>query len=185
MGGGILKLMKKVVLLHICCGICASSVIERLRNDGFEVVGFLYNPNIYPSEEYHRRLDVVKIISQHLNLQLIEAEYNNNRWLLLTNELDKETEGGARCEVCFRMRLEETWKKSCELHVPYFTTTLSVSPHKNASIINRIGSEIDNKAFLAYDFKKQNGFKKAMEFSKQHSLYRQRYCGCVYSMSEK
>ncbi|MBI4777308.1 epoxyqueuosine reductase QueH [Candidatus Desantisbacteria bacterium] len=175
--------MKKVVLLHICCGICASSPVERLASDGFEVIGFFYNPNIYPSEEYQRRLDVVKIVSQHLNLQLIEGEYDNDRWLSLTNGMDKEPECGARCEVCFQMRLEETWKKACELHVPYFTTTLSVSLHKDSLSINRIGSEIDSKAFLAYDFKKQDGFKKAMEFSKQHLLYRQKYCGCVYGIS--
>ncbi|MDI6781862.1 MAG: epoxyqueuosine reductase QueH [bacterium] len=171
---------KKIVLLHICCGICASSVIERLRNDGFEVVGFFYNPNIYPSEEYQRRLDVVKNVSQHFNLQLIEGEYDYTHWLLLTNGMNGEPEGGARCEICFQMRLNKTWEKACEQHIPYFTTTLTVSPHKNALVINRIGCEIDNKAFLVYDFKKQDGFKRAMEFSKQHSLYRQEYCGCVY-----
>ncbi len=174
--------MKKIVLLHICCGICASSVIERLRADGFEVVGFFYNPNIYPSEEYQRRLQVVRNVSQYLNLQLLEGEYDHNRWLLLTNGMDREPEGGIRCEVCFQMRLKETWKTACELpHMPYFTTTLSVSPHKNALVINRIGREIDDKSFLVYDFKKQDGFKKAMEFSRQHSLYRQGYCGCEYS----
>mgnify|MGYP001591031667 CR=1 FL=1 len=182
--GGILKLMKKVVLLHICCGVCASSVIERLRNDGFEVIGFFYNPNIYPSEEYQKRIDVVKNVSQHFNLQLIEGEYDYNHWLLLTNGMDKEHEGGARCQVCFQMRLNETWKKSCELHMPYFATTLSVSPHKNVLTINKIGSEIADKAFLVYDFKKQDGFKRSMEFSRQHSLYRQGYCGCRYSSKQ-
>lgn len=174
--------MNKVVLLHICCGVCASSVIERLKGDGFEVVGFFYNPNIYPSKEYQKRLDVVSNLSQLLDIHVIEGEYDHNRWLLLTNGMDKEPEGGARCNVCFQMRLEATWKKSCELNVPYFATTLSVSPHKDGLIINKIGSKIDDKTFLVYDFKKQDGFKRAMEFSKQHLLYRQRYCGCRYSM---
>ncbi|MBU0701046.1 epoxyqueuosine reductase QueH [bacterium] len=174
--------MKKIVLLHICCGVCASSVVERLRSDGFEVVGFFYNPNIYPSQEYQRRLDTVAVVAKHLNLQLIEGEYDPHHWLSLTKGMEKEPEAGARCEVCFQMRLEEAYRKSMELSVPYFTTTLTVSSHKDALIINRIGSEIDDKAFLLYDFKKQNGFKKAMEFSRQHLLYRQQYCGCVYGM---
>ncbi|MFH1860631.1 MAG: epoxyqueuosine reductase QueH [bacterium] len=175
--------MKKIVLLHICCGVCASSVIERLRNDGFEVVGFFYNPNIYPSQEYQRRLDTVAVVAKHLSFQLIEGEYDHNCWLSLIKGLEKEPEAGARCEVCFQMRLEETWKKSREMDVPYFATTLTVSPHKDALIINKIGvaTSGNDETFLVYDFKKQDGFKKAMEFSRQHSLYRQRYCGCVYS----
>jgi len=177
--------MSKIVLLHICCGICASSPVERLRGDGFEVVGFFYNPNIYPAEEYQRRMEVVKRVSHILNLRLIEGDHDPNPWLDLTKGLEDEPEGGQRCSVCFQMRLEETWKKACELHVPYFTTTLSVSPHKDSLVINRIGSKIDDTAFLAYNFKKQDGFKRAMEFSGQHSLYRQGYCGCVYSMGEK
>ncbi|MFH1097292.1 MAG: epoxyqueuosine reductase QueH [Candidatus Desantisbacteria bacterium] len=176
--------MDKVVLLHICCGICASSVVERLRGDGFEVVGFFYNPNIYPSQEYQKRLDVVSSLSQMLDLHMVEGEYDYDRWGDLTKGLENEPEGGARCEVCFQMRMEETCRKSREIGMPYFATTLTISPHKDALVINKIGATISSETFLGYDFKKQDGFKRAMEFSRQHSFYRQKYCGCAYSRGQ-
>ncbi|MEW6096885.1 MAG: epoxyqueuosine reductase QueH [bacterium] len=175
-------MMKKSILLHICCGVCGSGVIERLRDEGFNVMGFFYNPNIYPEEEYKRRLEVTRQVSKILDFKLIEGEYEKDKWFKLTENLKNEPEGGKRCSVCFRMRLEKTCKKSLELNIPYFTTTLSISPHKNVLIINKIGSDLGKENFMERDFKKRDGTKLAMEFSKKYNLYRQNYCGCVYSM---
>jgi len=174
--------MEKVILLHICCGVCASGVIKRLKEEDFQVTGFFYNPNIYPVAEYKRRLEVAQQVSQILDFDLIEGRYDQDNWFKLTKNLKDEPEGGKRCAVCFRMRLEETEKKSKELNIPYFTTTLSVSPHKDVFLINKIGKELDEEAFLERDFKKREGFKLAIDFSKRYQLYRQHYCGCRYSI---
>lgn len=175
-------LRMKTVLLHICCGVCSSSVVERLRQEGFKVTGFFYNPNIHPEEEYKRRLEATRQVSQILDFPLIEGAYDKENWFEATKGLKDEPEGGKRCEICFKMRLEQTYKKSCQIDADCFTTTLSVSPHKNVLMINKIGKELDKKRFLDYDFKKRDGFKLAAKFSKKHNLYRQDYCGCVYSM---
>lgn len=174
--------MEKNILLHICCGVCGSGVIERLREEGFNVIGFFYNPNIYPEEEYKRRLEVARQLSKILDFELIEGEYDKDNWFKLTENLKNEPEGGKRCEMCFKIRLSESFRKSKELNTPYFTTTLSVSPHKNVSIINKIGKGLSKENFIERDFKKREGFKKAMDFSRQYNLYRQNYCGCVYSI---
>lgn len=172
------------VLLHICCGVCASSVIEQLRKQGYEVIGFFYNPNIYPYEEYKKRFEVAKKVSQILNFNLIEGSYDLDTWMRLTQDYDKEPEGGKRCELCFRIRLEESYKITNNMNLSYFTTTLTVSPHKDASIINSIGAQIGGEKFLVRDFKKKDGFKNAIEFAKKHSFYRQNYCGCRFSMKD-
>ena len=171
------------VLVHICCGVCASSVIEKLRDEKFDIKGFFYNPNICPPDEYERRLKVAREVSKILCFDLIEGSYDKNGWVKLTAGLENEPEGGKRCEECFRMRLEETYRKSKELDMSFFTTTLTVSPHKNASVINKIGKLLNGSGFSAYDFKKEDGFKRAIEFAKKHNLYRQHYCGCIYSRS--
>jgi predicted adenine nucleotide alpha hydrolase (AANH) superfamily ATPase len=173
------------VLLHICCGVCAGSVVNRLRQDGFDVVGFFYNPNIHPQEEYLRREGVVRQVASILKFDLIPSSYDKDNWLEEIKGLENEPEGGKRCSVCFKIRLEETQKKSLQLNIPQFTTTLTVSPHKDTAIINKIGKEISPGGFLDYDFKKQAGFQLAIEFAKQYNLYRQNYCGCIYSMSKK
>lgn len=166
------------ILLHICCGVCASSVVERLKKERVEVTGFFYNPNIHPEEEYKRRLEVAQQVARILNFPLIEGAYDNENWFKLTTGLEDEPEGGRRCEVCFRMRLEKTREKASELGIPYFTTTLTVSPHKNAMLINKIGKELGKGSFIERDFKKMDGAKLAMDFAKRHNLYRQNYCGC-------
>ncbi|MFH1613035.1 MAG: epoxyqueuosine reductase QueH [bacterium] len=171
----------KNILLHICCGVCASSVVQKLQEENFYIIGFFYNPNIYCEQEYKKRIEFVYKVSQILKFDLIEGEYDYDKWFNLTKDFKKEPEGKTRCEICYKMRLKETYKKLQELKFSYFATTLSVSPHKNVLIINKIGKELDEKAFLEKDFKKQDGFKKAIEFSKQHNFYRQNYCGCIYS----
>ncbi len=166
------------ILLHICCGVCASSVIERLREDGFEPIGLFYNPNIHPEEEYKRRFEAVRVLSEAMGFSLIEGSYEKERWLELTRGFEKEPEGGRRCETCFSLRLEKTFQRSKELKIP-FTTTLTVSPHKDSQLINKIGKGFS--AFQEYDFKKRDGFKRSLDMAKRYNLYHQNYCGCVYS----
>jgi predicted adenine nucleotide alpha hydrolase (AANH) superfamily ATPase len=173
------------ILLHICCGVCSSSVVERLREEGYQPIGFFYNPNIHPQEEYLRREDTAKQAARILKFELIPASYDKDGWLVKTKGLENEPEGGRRCPVCFKMRLEETEKMARKMNIPKFTTTLSVSPHKNSAVINDIGSKLSPSNFLARDFKKHDGFKLAIEFSKRYNLYRQIYCGCIYSRNAK
>jgi len=173
------------VLLHICCGICASSVVQRLREEDFLVVGFFYNPNIHPESEHHQREEIVKQVSGILRFELVTAVYDKHTWLQVTQGLEKEPEGAARCLACFKLRLEETQKKADQMNISRFATTLTVSPHKNTTIINDIGRAISPSGFLAYDFKKDNGFKLAIEFARRYNLYRQNYCGCIYSKAGK
>ena len=176
--------MKKV-LLHICCGVCVSSVVERLRCDGYAPIGYFYNPNIHPLQEYLRRKQEVEDVAKILKFNLIESEYNKDQWLQDTKGLGEEPEGLRRCQACFKIRLKEVNNASKRLGISFFTTTLTVSPYKNAEIINRIGKQIDSQGFLIYDFKKQGGFKLAIDFSKQYNIYRQDYCGCIYSKNTK
>ncbi len=173
------------ILLHICCGVCASSVAAKLREKNFDVVGFFYNPNIHPEEEYLKRLDVAREVARILGLELILGAYDKDAWFANTKGLENEPEGGRRCSVCFKMRLKETQKKARELNINKFTTTLTVSPHKSTKIINELGRAVSPSEFLVSDFKKQNGFKLAMEFAKRYNLYRQNYCGCIYSRNAR
>ncbi len=176
--------MKPKILLHICCAVCAGYGVQRLREEGLEVKGFFYNPNIYPQQEYEKRLKGTQKVAEILGFELVEGSYDKDNWFKVTEELKNESEGGKRCEICFRMRIAKTNDKSKELNIPFFTTTLTISPHKNALVINKIGKELNSKSFLEYDFKKNDGFKKTMEFAKKFNLHRQHYCGCVYSMKE-
>ncbi len=171
----------KKVLLHICCGVCLGSVVQKLRADNYEVEGFFYNPNIYPEEEYSKRSETVKEASRILNLELITGGYDKDKWIERIKGFETEPEGGQRCLICFKLRLEETARKAAQLNIPHFSTTLTVSPHKETVIINKIGRVISDSGFLPYDYKKEDGFSHSMEFTKKHNLYRQKYCGCIYS----
>ena len=173
------------IVLHICCGVCAAGVVERLTSEGHEVIGFFYNPNIHPLEEYNRRLEVARELARKLDFPLEVAPYTPEEWLKETTSLENEPEGGKRCEVCFRLRLKGTYLYMKEHGWDAFTTTLTVSPHKSAEVINRVGREIGGERFLARDFKKKEGFKRTVELAKEWSLYRQNYCGCIYSLREK
>jgi predicted adenine nucleotide alpha hydrolase (AANH) superfamily ATPase len=170
------------VLLHICCGVCAAGVVERLKQEGQEVSGFFYNPNIHPQEEYERRLDVTRSVAKELGFKLEVPPYSPEEWFTLTGLLEKEPEGGERCQVCYRLRLTRTFQSLGETGCDVFTTTLTVSPNKRADIINRIGVEIGGDRFLSRDFKKKDGFKRSNELARQWGLYRQHYCGCRYSI---
>lgn len=172
------------VVLHICCGVCAAGAAEALAGEGHQVIGFFYNPNIHPAEEYEKRLDVAHKVARESNFQLEVGPYDAKEWLDLTRSLKDEPEGGRRCSVCYRLRLQKTHDFMLACGADAFTTTLTISPHKSAKLINQIGQEIGGQKFLARDFKKKGGFKRAMQLAKKWELYRQDYCGCVYSMKQ-
>ncbi len=172
-------------MLHICCGICAGSVAERLLAEGHEVTGYFFNPNIHPPEEYEKRLQVAKTVAESIGFPIFAGEYKPDDWLQVTVGLEKEPEGGRRCEVCYGLRLQETFNAMLQRGFDGFTTTLTVSPHKPASVVNQIGAEIAGDKFIARDFKKKDGFKRANEIAKKLGVYRQHYCGCVYSMNQE
>jgi len=172
-------------VLHICCGVCAAGVVERLSLEGHEVLGLFYNPNIHPGQEYRRRLEAANQVAKELNFPLTVAPYIPEDWFREVSGLENEPEGGRRCEVCFRIRLKKTYLYMIDNGWDVFTTTLTISPHKSADVVNRIGWEVGGDRFLARDFKKNEGFRRAIELSNRWSLYRQNYCGCIYSMSEK
>lgn len=174
--------MREKLLLHVCCAPCAAWPLVLLR-DRFDLTLLFYGPNIHPKEEYSRRLESARIIG----VPVVELGYDTDRWYAEVKGLEDEPEGGKRCSTCYRMRLEQTAIFAKENGYRYFGTTLTLSPHKPASIINPIGESIAKKydlVFLAEDFKKKDGFKKSCEMSREYGLYRQRYCGCEYSIRE-
>jgi predicted adenine nucleotide alpha hydrolase (AANH) superfamily ATPase len=174
------------LLLHICCAPDATHPIQILK-DNYELEAFFYNPNIHPGGEYARRLEDMRLLAKNWGIVLHEGEYDRDRWLDLAEEYRDEPEGGKRCEVCYGIRLEETAKFAEEEGYDLFGAVLTISPHKDARKINRIGREAGEKygvPFLESDFKKKDGFKKSVEQSKSLGLYRQDYCGCIYSRGE-
>lgn len=177
---------KRTLLMHSCCGPCSTACIERLK-DYFDITVLYYNPNIEPLEEYNKRKETQKSVLRRLNIKYMDSDYDNETFRQLTKELKDEPEGGKRCIVCFSLRLKETAKRAKENSFDYFTTTLTVSPHKNSELINKLGIEIGERVgvkFLVADFKKREGYKRSIELSKEFDLYRQNYCGCLYSKSD-
>jgi len=156
-----------------------------LLSEGHQVSGFFYNPNIHPLEEYNRRLEVACQVAEELDFPLEVAPYTPEEWFKETKSLENEPEGGRRCEVCFRLRLKRAYRYMESCGRDAFTTTLTISPHKSAAVINKVGKEIGGNRFLVKDFKKREGFKRAIELAKKWTLYRQNYCGCIYSMRGK
>ena len=148
------------------------------------MLGLFYNPNIHPPEEYHRRLEAARRVAEELNVPLETVPYNPEEWFNETSGLENEAEGGRRCQVCFRLRLKQTYLYMKEHGWDAFATTLTISPHKSAEVVNHIGGEVGGERFLARDFKKQAGFQQAIELAKKWALYRQDYCGCLYSQRE-
>lgn len=177
--------MKNKVLLHICCGVCASHAIEALQSSGYLVSGYFYNPNIYPYKEYFLRKQAAQKIAKFYKIKLFNSSYDLTRWEKNCAIFKDEKEGGLRCNACFQLRLEETYKKAKDNNFDYFTTTLTISPHKQSKTIFEIGKNLAEDNFLEIDFKKKDGFKKALEISKKLNLYRQNYCGCVYSLRDR
>lgn len=175
------------LLLHACCAPCSSVVLERIANH-FKVVIFYYNPNISEEEEYQKRVnELKKFISSFktkYEVSLIEGKYDPERFFEMARGLENEPEKGSRCFKCYKLRLEETAKIADQLDYKYFCTTLTLSPHKNSKWLNEIGEGLDKEyqaTYLYSDFKKKNGYKRSIELSKEYDLYRQDYCGCIYS----
>lgn len=169
--------------MHSCCGPCSTQVIDVLKND-YNITIYYYNPNIDTDEEYQHRLSEQKRFCKEVGVEVLEDGYNPEEFYSKIKGLEGEKEGGARCSVCFRLRLEKTAQKAKELGFDLFGTTLTVSPHKNSIVINSIGKtvqEIVEIEFLEGNYKKQDGYKKSIEFSKKYNLYRQNYCGCEFS----
>ena len=162
---------------------CGAYVSEFLKTD-FEVILHFFNPNIFPKKEYDVRLAETEKIAKKFNLKLIIGDYNHENWLKLIKGHESDLERGERCRICYRQRLESTVCLARAEKIEYFTTTLSVSPHKDANRIKIIGKKLEEKynlKFLYNDFKKNDGFKKAVKISKDLNLYRQNYCGCEFS----
>ena len=174
---------KPTLLLHSCCAPCSSSVIERLK-DFFKLTVYYYNPNLDGQAEYDLRAKEQKRLCAILGVEYIVEDYDAKEFLSQVIGLENETEGGARCEKCFDLRLKKTAEKAKSENYEYFATTLTVSPLKNVDLLNNIGKAIEEKTGIKYlvsDFKKKNGYKRSIELSNEYGLYRQNYCGCVFS----
>ena len=179
---------RPTLLLHSCCGPCSSAVLERLTAH-FDVTVLYYNPNIEPEEEYRHRLAEQERLLSLLpgDVKLLPCDYDHAAFSAFAEGMADCPEGGDRCLVCFALRLNETAKQAKAHDFEYFTTTLSVSPHKNADNVNRIGEAAGRQAGVKYlfaDFKKKNGYLRSLQLSKEYDLYRQDYCGCLYSKRE-
>ncbi len=179
------------LLIHACCAPCSSYVLEYLSNY-FYITILYYNPNITEHEEYEYRLrEEAHLISElpaRYPIKLIEGRYDPDEYFSAVKGLENEPEGGARCAVCFELRLREAAKACREIGADYFLTTLTISPLKNAERINEIGARIAEEygvKYLPSDFKKKNGYKRSIELSREYGLYRQNYCGCVFSRNGK
>lgn len=169
---------KPKLLLHCCCAPCSSAVIERLK-EYFEITYFYYNPNIYPEQEYNLRKQEFK----KLGVNVIDLGYDHNEFLDVVKGLEQEKEGGSRCRICIAQRLDRTFSYAVENGYEMVTTTLSISPHKDAEFINMLGENLQAKYGVKYlyaDFKKQNGYLRSIEICKEMGIYRQDYCGCEF-----
>lgn len=178
---------KKNILLHSCCAPCSSSVIFSLM-EHFNITILYYNPNISPIEEYKKRkeeqINLIKELENVVKINIIDCDYDNDIYEAKIKGFEECPERGKRCTICFNLRLEKTAEIAKKEGFDYFCTTLTVSPYKDAKLINKIGKELFEKyqvKWLYSDFKKNDGYKKSIELSKKYGLYRQDYCGCKYS----
>lgn len=189
------------LLLHSCCAPCSSYVLEYLSRY-FQITVLYYNPNIYPEEEYFKRVEEQKhFIHQfwqnvsgaadqksYFKIEFLEGKYETDRFYQMVKGMEQLPEGGDRCFRCYELRLREAAKYARELGMDYFTTTLSISPLKNAEKLNEIGEMLAEEygvSYLVSDFKKRDGYKRSAELSREYNMYRQDYCGCVFSMEER
>ncbi len=173
---------KPKLVLHCCCAPCSSAVIERLR-EHFDITYLYYNPNIYPETEYNVRAEQFT----KLGINIVNVKYNHAEFLSSVQGLEDEQEGGARCRVCIAMRLRKAFEYALENNYEIVTTTLSISPHKDAKFINGLGEQFEKMYGIKYlhaDFKKQNGYLRSIELCREKDIYRQNYCGCEFSNNE-
>ena len=177
------------ILLHSCCGPCSTQVISVL-SEFFNITVLYYNPNIEPKEEYlKRKKEQIRFINEFKGknkVSFMECDYDNDSFIEIAKGYENYPEGGARCHRCYELRLNKTAQLAKDNNFDYFCTTLTVSPYKNSQVINHIASKIEEKTGVKYlysDFKKEEGYKKSIEYAKKYNLYRQNYCGCHYAQS--
>lgn len=182
---------KPVLVLHCCCAPCSTYVLQYLVQY-FTIKILFYNPNISPPSEYDRRLLELHALLRQMKLEqeiaVLEAEYDPALFYERVRGLEDEPEGGKRCETCFALRLEEAGRQAKELGADFFTTTLTISPHKDSALLNELGQMVGERYGMEYllsDFKKKDGFRQSIQLSREHDLYRQDYCGCIFSKQER
>lgn len=171
------------ILVHMCCAPCAAPSAERLLLQGRDVTLYFSNSNIHPPEEYEKRLRYARKLAEILDVVIEDDQYDHDRWLERMRGLEQEPEKGRRCERCFAYSLERTAELADRLGIPAFTTTLTLSPHKVSQTIFKIGKQFPR--YVPIDFKKENGFLRSLELSREYDLYRQAYCGCEFSLRDK
>ena len=176
--------MGRKIVLNACCAICSAYPLSMLKDSGYDVIVYFYNPNIHPEEEYQKRLEAQHALCKHFDCKLVEGEYNPDEYYSFVKGFENEPERGLRCDKCFELRLQKTAEYAKSIGVDTFTTSIVISPHKNFSKISQIGEKIAKDMginYLAIDFKKKDGFLKTNKISKALNLYRQNYCGCSFA----
>lgn len=177
---------RKKLLLHVCCAPCSTACLEKLKDD-FYITAFFYNPNIEDKEYSKRKAELVRFIAETGWAEIVDCDRDKDRFYAAARGLEDCPEGGARCEACFKLRLEKTAQEAARGGYDYFSTTLTLSPLKDAALLNKIGFNAAEKysaRWLPCDFKKRNGYLRSLQLSAEHSLYRQNYCGCVFSQNK-
>ncbi len=177
---------KPTLLLHACCAPCSSACLERIK-DFFDITVYYYNPNIDGTYEYEKRLKEQDRLCKTFGVKLIAETFNPEEFYAAAKGFEDAPEGGARCERCFYLRLKKTAEKAKEKGYGYFATTLTLSPLKNAALLNEIGARVSAETgvkWLPSDFKKRGGYQRSIELSGEYGLYRQNYCGCVFSKNK-
>jgi predicted adenine nucleotide alpha hydrolase (AANH) superfamily ATPase/VanZ family protein len=177
---------RQKMLLHVCCAPCTTAVADLLKS-GYKLELYYFNPNIHPENEYEKRLEEVRRLAKHFDVKLHIGEYDHDNWLQEIKGHEDQPEGGSRCELCFAHRLKEAAELCSRRNIPIFGTTLSISPHKDSYLINKTGLDVvvdTGQAFLVYDFKQDDGYKKSLKLSKKFGFYRQKYCGCEFSLRD-
>lgn len=175
--------LKPKLLLHCCCAPCSSAVIERLKNY-FDITYLYYNPNIFPESEFNLR----KTEFKKLGINVVDLGYNHNEFLDIVKGREQDKEGGQRCQICIANRLNKTFEYAKNKSYDIVTTTLSISPHKNAEFINKLGESLQEKYNIKYlhaDFKKENGYLRSIQICKEKDIYRQDYCGCEFAKNKE
>lgn len=181
---------KQKLLLHVCCGPCSSAVMELLKKY-FDITLYYYNPNIYPETEYWKREEEIRKVLTGLtytDIPLIVEEYDSKTYYDCIAGYEKDQEGGERCHICYRLRMEKAVQYAKDHNFDIFTTTLSISPYKNSDVLNNIGFELSERYGVEYlysDFKKNNGYLRSCQITRDLNIYRQDYCGCVFSWNER
>ena len=173
------------IILHACCAICSGYPVSYLKDAGYSVIVYFYNPNIYPDSEYQKRLEAEKTLCNHFGVELVEGEYKPEEYYDFVKGFEQEPEKGARCDKCFELRLRKTAQFAIKHGISNFTTSIVISPHKNFQKLSLIGNKIAEEYNLNYvdiDFKKKDGFLKTNKISKELGLYRQNYCGCKFAL---